>query len=57
VEGDLVIWHERATAWHEVVTPGADKPLDVRLELTQRRIPAHMNKFGKPYGRDNSSGY
>jgi hypothetical protein len=40
-----------------VVTPGADKPLDVRLELTQRRIPAHMNKFGKPYGRDNSSGY
>jgi len=25
--------------------------------LTQRRIPVHMNKFGKPYGRDNSTGY
>ena len=57
VEGDLVIWHERATAWHEVMTPGADKPLDVHLELTQRRIPAHMNKFGKPYGRDPNGGY
>lgn len=57
VDGDLVIWHERATAWHEVITPGVEKPLDVHLELTQRRIPVHMNKFGKPYGRDNSSGY
>lgn len=56
-EGDLVIWHERATAWHAVITPGTDKPLDVRLELTQRRIPAHMNKFGKPYGRDSNGGY
>lgn len=57
VEGDLVIWHERAAAWHVVMTPGADKPLDVRLDLTQRRIPPHMNKFGKPYGRDPNSGY
>ena len=57
VQGDLVIWHERATAWHVVMTPGADKPLNVHLELTQRRIPAHMNKFGKPYGRDPNGGY
>ena len=26
---------------------------DVHLEFTQRRMPVHMNKFGKPYGRDN----
>lgn len=57
VEGDLVIWHERATAWHVVMTPGADQALNVHLELTQRRIPAHTNKFGKPYGRDSSNGY
>ncbi|MBU6200080.1 MAG: hypothetical protein KGP08_10545 [Xanthomonadaceae bacterium] len=58
VEGDLVIWHERAPAWHVVTKPGdADKPLDVHLELTQRRIPPHMNKFGKPYGRDPNRGY
>jgi len=55
-EGDLVVWHERANPWHAVVEAGA--PLtDVGLELTQRRIPQHMNKFGKPYGRDPNGGY
>lgn len=55
-EGDLVVWHERANPWHAVVEAG--KPLtDVGLELTQRKIPQHMNKFGKPYGRDPNGGY
>jgi plastocyanin len=57
-EGDLVVWHERATPWHAVVTPGAsDKPFTVPLDLSQRRVPAHMNKFGKPYGRSSDGGY
>jgi plastocyanin len=56
-EGDLVVWHERANPWHAVVDAGAPVA-DVGLELTQRKIPQHMNKFGKPYGRDpNSGGY
>jgi len=55
-EGDLVVWHERANPWHAVVEAGA--PLsDVGLELTQRKIPQHTNKFGKPYGRDSNGGY
>lgn len=55
-EGDLVVWHERANPWHAVVEAGA--PLsDVGLELTQRKIPQHTNKFGKPYGRDPNGGY
>jgi plastocyanin len=58
VEGDLVVWHDRATPWHTVITAGAaDKPLAVPLELSQRRVPAHMNKFGKPYGRSSDGGY
>ena len=56
--GDLVVWHERATPWHTVVNAGADdKPLAVPLELSQRRIAPHMNKFGKPYGRSADGGY
>jgi plastocyanin len=57
VPGDLVVWHERAKAWHEVMTPGQGAVVDVQMELTQRRIPQHMNKFGKPYGRPTSGGY
>ena len=60
VEGDLVVWHERATPWHTVITAGAAAvPIAVPLELSQRRVPQHMNKFGKPYGRssDGDGGY
>lgn len=58
VEGDLVVWHDRATPWHTVITAGASgTPITVPLELSQRRVPAHMNKFGKPYGRSSDGGY
>ncbi len=58
VAGDLVVWHERATPWHVVTTPKAgDKPVMVLLDLSQRRIPPHMNKFGKPYDRGSDGGY
>ena len=58
VEGDLVVWHERATPWHTMLTAGAtDQPISVPLEFSQRRIPTHMNKFGKPYGRSDEGGY
>lgn len=54
--GDLVVWHERANPWHAVVDAGAPVA-EVGLELTQRKIPQHVNKFGKPYGRDPNGGY
>ena len=32
--------------------------LAVRLDLDKRKVPAHNNKFGKPYRRAaNASGY
>jgi plastocyanin len=56
-KGDLVIWHDRATPWHDVAVPGETAPVDVTLDLNQRRIPQHMNKFGKPYGRSANGDY
>jgi plastocyanin len=56
-KGDLVIWHDRATPWHEEAVPGETAPVDVTLDLDLRRIPQHMNKFGKPYGRSANGDY
>ena len=55
--GDLVIWHDRATPWHAQVVPGETPAVDVTLDLNLRRIPPHMNKFGKPYGRSGNADY
>jgi plastocyanin len=55
--GDLVIWHDRATPWHEQAVPGETAAVDVTLDLDLRRIPPHMNKFGKPYGRSANGDY
>ena len=49
--GDLVVWHDRATPWHIKATPGETVASKVLLDLNLRRIPQHMNKFGKPYNR------
>lgn len=56
--GELVLWHDRARPWRRLLSPGqAPEPLAVRLQLAQRRVPPHMNKFGRPYGRGNNGGY
>ena len=55
--GDLVVWHDRAKPWHAKVVPGKSKALEVSLDLSLRRIPQHMNKFGKPYGRSKNASY
>ena len=55
--GDLVIWHDRAKPWHIKAVPGETPASDVTLDLNLRRIPQHMNKFGKPYGRSDSASY
>ncbi|TAH46462.1 MAG: hypothetical protein EYC71_03845 [Gammaproteobacteria bacterium] len=57
-QGDLVVWHERAKPWHVKAVPGETATTEVTLDLNQRRIPRHMNKFGKPYGRTpNAASY
>jgi plastocyanin len=57
VPGDLVVWHERATPWVRELTPAANDSERVQLDLSQRLVPVHMNKFGKPYGRSDDGGY
>jgi plastocyanin len=50
-EGELVIFHDRARPWRQTVDPAAaEGPLEIRLDLDRRRVPPHMNKFGRPYG-------
>ncbi len=56
-KGDLVVWLDRATPWHAQLVAGTTEPLVVTLELAQKKIPPHMNKFGKPYGRSSDGGY
>jgi plastocyanin len=55
--GTLVVFHDRANPWQQRIDPAQQAgPLQVELELTRRKVPPHMNKFGKPYGR-GGSGY
>ena len=54
-QGDLVVWHDRAKPWHVKAVPGETAAAEVTLDLNQRRIPRHMNKFGKPYGRTHNA--
>lgn len=56
-KGDLVVWLDRATPWHAELVAGKTETQTVKLELAQKKIPPHMNKFGKPYGRSSDGGY
>jgi hypothetical protein len=53
--GELVVFHDRTSPVQQTVTPGGE-PIVVRVELTRRKVPPHMNKFGKPYGRSADAG-
>lgn len=55
--GELFVWHERATLWRKLLDVQADQTLDVALNLGKRRVPPHLNKFGKPYRRAGSGEY
>jgi plastocyanin len=55
--GDLVVWHDRAKPWHIKATPGETVASNVLVDLNLRRIPQHMNKFGKPYTGGGSAAY
>jgi plastocyanin len=57
-EGDLVVFHDRADPWRSRVVPSAASEVTIRIDLNKRKVPPHMNKFGKPYRRGaNASGY
>ena len=48
--GRLTVWQERSEPWARDVVLPLDGPLVVRLEVTGRRVPKHLDKTGQPYG-------
>lgn len=55
--GMLHAWHERATPWQTAIASAPQAAIEVTLELTRRRLPAHLNKLGKPYPRSHDNAY
>ena len=50
--GELVVYHDRARPYRQplgVFEGNPARDIDVRLDLNKRKVPPHMNKFGKPY--------
>lgn len=54
--GELFVWHERSQLWRTPVTPGT-ADVQVKLELSRRRVPPHLNKTGQPYRRTRPDEY
>jgi len=56
-QGDLVVFHDRTAPWQQSLDPAATTAeLEIELELKRRRVPPHMNKFGKPYANTSGPG-
>jgi plastocyanin len=49
--GTLTVWHPQSEVQESRLSLPSSSPLVVELELVSRKIPAHLNKFGRPYGR------
>jgi len=56
-EGRLTVWHDRADARSVTVQVPSAKPVEVSIEADRARVPAHLNKFGKPYARSRGDKY
>ena len=50
--GRLTIWHERAGTWTRDLDPAEQSPVVARMTITQARLPAHLDKHGRPYDDD-----
>ncbi|MGH8373389.1 MAG: cupredoxin domain-containing protein [Gammaproteobacteria bacterium] len=55
--GELVVWHPRTPVWREHVASLDAASLDIKLHVVRTGIPAHFNKFGKPYKSNPDSRY
>ncbi len=55
--GELFVWHERSQLWRRAYVAGKDGDVTVPLELSKRKIPPHLNKFGQPYRRSRPDEY
>lgn len=55
--GRLTVWHEQADELTRELTLPLTAPLDLKLEISRPRVPRHLNKLGKSYGRDRRDRY
>ena len=56
-DGELVVFHDRGAPLKQAITIAKDASVDLKLDLNKRRVPAHTNKFGKPYARTPNANY
>lgn len=54
--GRITFWHERGDVAVREVTLPLKGPLTLEVEITQPRVPAHKNKFGKSYSAGGNYG-
>jgi plastocyanin len=50
-EGRLTAWHEQSEPQTVAVRVPSAAPVAVRLAVTRPKVPPHLNKFGRSYGR------
>jgi len=55
--GELVIWHPRTSVWRRHLASLAAALSTIRLRVIRTGVPAHFNKYGKPYKKHPDSGY
>jgi plastocyanin len=55
--GRLTVWHEQAEELTRELTLPAASPLALAVEISRPRVPRHLNKLGKSYGRDRRDRY
>lgn len=55
--GELVVWHPRTPVWREHLASLDAAAAEIRLHVVRSGIPAHFNKFGKPYSSNPDSRY
>ena len=56
-DGELVVFHDRGAPLKQQVTVTKGSVIHLKLDLNKRRVPAHTNKFGKPYARTPNANY
>lgn len=55
--GTLTVWHEQTEAVKRRLDLPLAEPLAIRLEISRKRVPKHLNKFGKPYRNRRGKAY
>jgi len=55
--GEITVWNPRSSLWQQHVDSVAAAVVDLKLTLNRFAVPAHFNKFGKPYDKGANPGY